>query len=410
MKEQIQFFKDIISGTAKIHYWKYTLSGELLDTTCPNQESELLHPLFLSCKFLERIDEFLTKGNEPYAVGTYMGLSWFMIFDIDSFEQEQFFIHMIGPVFTHPIEETILENFFRDYENRGMSFHSRHVLIRELKKLPVIFQKQFGEYALMLDYCVNNRRLQQKDLHYLVDQGVDEMFSSSPENYRELHRTMTELMGHLKHGETDVKLRKNNIMDYVLLPTNAAGVHAPLRSLKDAAVIFAACCANSAIDAGMSPVAAYQKADRYIGSIEANLSEVELHSIIGSMYEDYLHAMHEVLNKNEHLSEKVMTCKEIIDCNPAAIPSVKQLADIVGYTTYYLSRKFKAETGESLPGYINRRKIEYSKILLISTEKSIGEIAEELDFSSGSHFAAVFRKMTGMNPEEFRQSRANTGK
>ena len=44
--------------------------------------------------------------------------------------------------------------------------------------------------------------------------------------------------------------------------------------------------------------------------------------------------------------------------------------------------------------------------LLVTTDKKIEEIADMLNFSSGSYFRKVLKKHTGCTPREIRKSRA----
>ena len=82
---------------------------------------------------------------------------------------------------------------------------------------------------------------------------------------------------------------------------------------------------------------------------------------------------------------------------------MKHLADLTGYTPYYLSRKFKEETGCSLTAYIRREKIKYAAHLLITTEDSISKITEGIGLSSRSHFSEDFAKIMGMPPGAYRK-------
>ena len=80
--------------------------------------------------------------------------------------------------------------------------------------------------------------------------------------------------------------------------------------------------------------------------------------------------------------------------------SIADVARRAGCADYYLSRKFKAETGISLNDYIKR-----TKPLLLSTDLNVQEICERLHFGSRSFFAETFREVTGTTPAAFRRER-----
>lgn len=77
-------------------------------------------------------------------------------------------------------------------------------------------------------------------------------------------------------------------------------------------------------------------------------------------------------------------------------------AAALNYTKYYLSRKFKAETGISMSEYMNRLKITKAKKLLDTSDETIEGIAASLGFCSGSYFAKIFQKMEGISPADYR--------
>ena len=58
------------------------------------------------------------------------------------------------------------------------------------------------------------------------------------------------------------------------------------------------------------------------------------------------------------------------------------LAVLVGYSEYYITRKFREETGFFLNDYIKFARMERAKLLLQSTDLSILEIAEQLGFAT----------------------------
>ena len=80
------------------------------------------------------------------------------------------------------------------------------------------------------------------------------------------------------------------------------------------------------------------------------------------------------------------------------------LALIAGYGEYYLTQKFREETGYSFNDYVKFAKIERAKLLLQSTDQSIQEIANSLGFSTRSHFSQSFKQVTGKSPAEYKAS------
>ena len=95
-------------------------------------------------------------------------------------------------------------------------------------------------------------------------------------------------------------------------------------------------------------------------------------------------------------------CCDYIEIHVGEPLSLKLLAEHTGYTEYYLSRKFKVETGQSVNTYIRRTRMREAKRLLATTNLSVQEIADRLYFCSRSYFSEQFKKETGMLPVEYR--------
>jgi YesN/AraC family two-component response regulator len=80
------------------------------------------------------------------------------------------------------------------------------------------------------------------------------------------------------------------------------------------------------------------------------------------------------------------------------------LSDLTRRNASYLSRLFKQETGMNLSEYILMRRIETAQILLRSTNKKIRDIALAVGYQSGHSFSRLFRRVTGMSPQNYRIS------
>ena len=66
------------------------------------------------------------------------------------------------------------------------------------------------------------------------------------------------------------------------------------------------------------------------------------------------------------------------------------LAERTGYAMYYLTKKFKEETGFTVRNYVKYARMERAKILLSSTKLSVEDISAQLGFGSRSISAGNF--------------------
>jgi AraC-like DNA-binding protein len=84
------------------------------------------------------------------------------------------------------------------------------------------------------------------------------------------------------------------------------------------------------------------------------------------------------------------------------LPTVKYLAGEVYLSPGYLSDLLKKETGKNTQDHIHFHLIEEAKNILLSTNRSVGEIAYSLGFEYPQYFNKLFKQKTGKTPVEFR--------
>lgn len=79
-------------------------------------------------------------------------------------------------------------------------------------------------------------------------------------------------------------------------------------------------------------------------------------------------------------------------------------AEELGVTPKHLSRTIKAQTGYSAASWIERFLILEAKILLKSTNLTVQQISDSLNFPSQSFFGKYFKKNVGISPKGYRNS------
>ncbi|BCS80095.1 response regulator [Anaerocellum diazotrophicum] len=80
------------------------------------------------------------------------------------------------------------------------------------------------------------------------------------------------------------------------------------------------------------------------------------------------------------------------------------VANYVSLNYYYFSTIFKEKTGMSFLDYLNKIRIEKAKELLVKTNLKIWEIAEKVGYKNPKHFARIFKDITGITPNEYRDA------
>lgn len=82
------------------------------------------------------------------------------------------------------------------------------------------------------------------------------------------------------------------------------------------------------------------------------------------------------------------------------------LADLAGaccMNSSYFCRRFHTLTGRTAMSYLNEYRLSKAQALLLTTSKSISEIAQTTGFSDSSYFTRVFRALYGISPSEARK-------
>ncbi len=82
--------------------------------------------------------------------------------------------------------------------------------------------------------------------------------------------------------------------------------------------------------------------------------------------------------------------------------SVISLSKEVYLSPNYISLIFKKETGSTAVEYITQVRMEAAKKLLSDTEMKILEVAETVGYENPQYFSTVFKKYTGVHPQQFR--------
>lgn len=103
-------------------------------------------------------------------------------------------------------------------------------------------------------------------------------------------------------------------------------------------------------------------------------------------------------------SKPVKQVMEYIERNYAEKVTLARLGAYTGLSTFYLSSLIRKETGLILTDNVNKTRVEKSKALLRDLNISVLEAAQRVGFTHQNHYAAVFKKFTGVTPTEFRRS------
>lgn len=79
------------------------------------------------------------------------------------------------------------------------------------------------------------------------------------------------------------------------------------------------------------------------------------------------------------------------------------VARVVGLNYENFRKQFAARTGVSPGQYQKRRRIDRARSAIYQGDRTLKQLAEELEFSDVFHFSKTFKQITGVAPSEFRR-------
>jgi len=82
--------------------------------------------------------------------------------------------------------------------------------------------------------------------------------------------------------------------------------------------------------------------------------------------------------------------------------TMTEVAEFMNMNPSYFSRYFKEEMGVSFIEYVKKVKVERAKELLTTSNMRIYEISSALGYSSVQYFSTLFKSITGVTPQEYK--------
>jgi two-component system response regulator YesN len=84
--------------------------------------------------------------------------------------------------------------------------------------------------------------------------------------------------------------------------------------------------------------------------------------------------------------------------------SLNEVAAQAGFSPNHFSAVFSEESGETFRDYLAKTRVAHARKLLRTTSQKISEIALECGYNDPHYFSIIFRKHTGLTPQQFREA------
>jgi AraC-like DNA-binding protein len=118
--------------------------------------------------------------------------------------------------------------------------------------------------------------------------------------------------------------------------------------------------------------------------------------------------MHGIQSKPSSLTAQQEKCEKFMSLVSEHFKTEREIefyANKLCVSKKYLSSLLKQETGMTALEWIERYVVLYAKSCLTSTTMTIQQISDELEFSSQSVFGKYFKRVEGVSPKAYRNSR-----
>ncbi|MCR5145288.1 MAG: AraC family transcriptional regulator [Lachnospiraceae bacterium] len=397
INERLNLFLELLHCNGKMYLWRYDGVGNLLETNAPHS---VLDTLFRNSSILDESIAFSKKSKHPFISSIDIGMSWAVTFQFDE-DDTLAYMHVIGPVFTSELSQESLDKYLNNPKIRASW---RPTFERYIREIPLVTATNFFKYTLQLHYCITNEHLKPSDITFDRSSNKPETPGAPGEsrafNYAKIWSQENGILDFIKNGDIYSKHKIPSASNIIQSIHPMAGMS--LEKSKQNATIFVGLCIRAAIEGGISPEKAYLRGQQYLDDIYNGKTFADVLSVAHSVYDDFVFMVHNHQAESTNYSPEIQSCVDYIESHPSEPLNISYLASKIGYTDYYLSRKFKAEIGMSINSYIKKARITQACYLLVSTDMDIQDICDNLNFGDRSFFSKVFKKETGTSPAKFR--------
>ena len=407
-QERLRIFAGEVAAAAGIGTWCFGNDRQLYYSTCPNEkEFQMLLSLENGLDFvLER------KGGceYPAILSDSLNLIWAAEHAYE--DGQPVFLIVMGPVF---LNRTSVTNIEKALNKKNLSIPLKLQLMKMLGNVPVVGMSAFFQYAVMMHYMITEEKTEPDSFIYQTNplklgkqpadnEEMEEENQKDAADAERLYKGEKILLSAIREGNMnylDILAKEGDFGGGLMTHTGDS-----LRDGKNTLLIFCDQCSRAVMEGGVSAKAVKELESRYCDEIEKCRTFTELAKLNEKFMAECVSKVNE-FRKNEKASSSIRACCDYIKANLSKPLTVESLAGEMGYTDYYFTKKFKKETGESLSEYIKKARIEYAKILLITTSTGIDDISDSLHFGTRNYFSKIFHDIVGITPAAYRERMRN---
>ena len=245
-------------------------------------------------------------------------------------------------------------------------------------------KKESGDLQALLwdqiNFMKKYTQLTDEDLDYPIDKEEELLQQIEMGNKPLSQKILNEIMGHIFFSSSgSIEVMRARVLELVVLLSRAA-----IRGGADVQQIF-----------GLNYT--------YLNKIQSfqNIDEIAYWlSGIMTRFTDQVFNLAQVKH-----ADVIFHAIDFIKKNYMKKITLEQAASHVYLSPAYFSRLFKLEMGENFNTYVNAVRVQAAKNLLMNEAIPIIDIASLVGFETQSYFSKVFKRITGITPGKYRESR-----
>ena len=360
---------------------------------------------------INRAINLSVKTGEPYIFQCHAGMIAFTAAFKGRDGNTAAFV--CGPMLLRPLNAQITQGVVDGVQNLGID---ERQLLDSLGNIPIYSERRvqaaadllflIATYFSKIDLLTMHQQHEISFQQSLLAEGLflskfskleeeeapPEPLSSKREIYKE-----NELIDLIKIGD---RKKAKALLDEIL-GTALFRSHQHIGILKARALEIIFVIARAAVEAGANLEEILGFKYQCVQNLSNDDSQQTLYHFLMKAFNQLFECIYQ--NRNIQHTAIFAKAKEYIWKNHNQNISLKQLAEAVGISPYYLSHLFRKEMGTSFMDYLTSVRISIAKNLLKETTQSTIDICLAVGYGDPSHFAKVFKKRENISPSEYRK-------
>ncbi len=313
---------------------------------------------------------------------------------------------LFGPVLLMPIADFGKSGFAERYPIRS---GQRAAFFAFLEKLPVYSSGELTSIAVYLYEQINGAPLLPGDVSIISPNWErsrskpmvrEDAHPESPaEDYTEMHETQQIVWHCIHEGDTE---RLAHEMKSRKMSFHLGLIGDPVSNYKATATVAMTLAMQAAIEGGLDYAVAIHTLDLFTLYLERLTNVGEIMNLTASAQVEFAKKV-EALRLPSDTPPVLARVIRYIHQHQHETLTAQRIAAQTHTSQTYISKLFVKHTGMPTAEYIRMLKIREAQRLLKQTTATISAISYQLGFSSQSQFQKVFKRCTGMTPNQYRK-------